>query len=131
MFIALYLTEKNEHQIRYYGYYSNKARGLRKKTQELEEKPEAETENSDTSAAKDTFSTRFKINWAMLIQLIYEIDPMLCPMCGGSMTVVKFIEKKDEIKEILKRCRLWEVAPARAPPNSLKIKSATNTRQKT
>ena len=131
MFIALHIPDKNEHQIRYYGYYSNKARGLRKKAREIKEKSEAETEDSDTAAAKGSFSTRFKINWAMLIQLIYEVDPMQCPMCGGSMTVVKFIEEKDEIEQILKSCTLWEEAPARAPPNSLKIKSQINTRQNT
>jgi hypothetical protein len=29
-----------------------------------------------------------------LIQKIYEVDPLLCPKCGGAMRVIAFIEEK-------------------------------------
>jgi len=36
-----------------------------------------------------------------LIQKIYEVDPLTCPKCQGSMRVIAFIEHEDVIKKIL------------------------------
>jgi len=36
-----------------------------------------------------------------LIQKIYEVDPLTCPKCQGSMRVIAFIEHEDIIKKIL------------------------------
>jgi hypothetical protein len=38
-----------------------------------------------------------------LIQKIYEVDPLTCPKCQGSMRVIVFIEHEDVIKNILQR----------------------------
>jgi hypothetical protein len=51
----------------------------------------------------------FRKNWARLIQKIYEVDPLLCSRCQGSMRVIAFIEDEDVIKKILKHLGLWEV----------------------
>ena len=63
----------------------------------------------------------FRKNWARLIQKIYEVDPLCCPRCQGSMQVIAFIEDEDVVKKILRHLGLWEVkrkpAPrANAPP---------------
>jgi hypothetical protein len=29
--------------------------------------------------------------WAAMIRKVYEVDPMLCPKCGGSMKVIAFL----------------------------------------
>jgi len=60
-------------------------------------------------------------NWARLIQKIYEVDPLTCPKCQGSMRVIAFIENEDVIRKILKHLGLWEVKRkprprANAPP---------------
>ena len=30
--------------------------------------------------------------WAVLIQRVYQADPLLCPKCGGTMKVIAFVE---------------------------------------
>jgi len=53
---------------------------------------------------------------AMLTKRVYEIDPLVCPQCGGQMSVIGFIEppQADVIEKILRRCGLWHCS--RAPP---------------
>jgi hypothetical protein len=50
-----------------------------------------------------------------LIQKIYEVDPLTCPKCQGSMRVIAFIEDTDFIKKILKHLGLWEVKRKLSP----------------
>ena len=52
----------------------------------------------------------------MLIKRVYEIDPLACPNCGGTMKVVAFLEppQADVIEKILRHCGLWHAT--RAPP---------------
>jgi len=38
-------------------------------------------------------SKEFRQNWARLIQRVYEVDPLLCPKCQGTMKIISFIEK--------------------------------------
>ena len=57
--------------VRYYGYYSNKSRGMRKKAG-IDDQVPALVESAVSSTA-------FRKNWARLIQKIYQIDPLLCP----------------------------------------------------
>eukprot|EP01041_Mallomonas_annulata_P020489 gene20489-40277_t len=51
--------------------------------------------------------------WAVLIARIYEVFPLLCPMCGGQMRLIAFIT---EGPVILNRCRRavrpvgWQIA---------------------
>ena len=54
----------------------------------------------------------------MLIQRVYEVDPLCCPECGGQMQVVSFIEppQPDVIEAILTHCGLCQSRSARAPP---------------
>ncbi|MFO7972971.1 MAG: hypothetical protein R6U40_14655, partial [Desulfobacterales bacterium] len=42
----------------------------------------------------------FRKNWARLIQKIYEVDPLKCPNCQGSMRLIAFIEDENVIKKI-------------------------------
>ena len=109
-----HIPAKGSHLIRYYGWYSNKSRGMRKKT---EVKPSAEpTSEENASAAAPARSSQ---TWAMLIKRIYQVDPLCCPECGGEMKVVAFIEppQGDVIEDILKHCGLWQASSARAPPD--------------
>jgi hypothetical protein len=58
------------------------------------------------------------MTWAALIKCVYEVDPLKCPNCGGTMKVVSFIERhqSDVIEKILRHCGMWKEAPPRAPP---------------
>jgi hypothetical protein len=53
-----------------------------------------------------------------LIQKVYEVDPLTCPDCGGTMKVIAFIDppQEDVIEKILKHCGLWDEPSERAPP---------------
>jgi hypothetical protein len=78
---------------------------------------------SDASAADDlgfeplddgeevTVNAR-KRAWARLLAKVYEIDPMVCPKCGGEMKVIAVIQDPMEIRDILAHL----VKTGRAPP---------------
>ncbi len=89
-----HVPNKGEQMARYYGYYSNVARGKRKKA-DADDKIPCILEPELTDKA-------FRQNWARLIQKIYEVDPLICPKCSGAMRVIAFIEGLDVIKKILK-----------------------------
>jgi hypothetical protein len=93
--------------VRYYGHYFNVARGKRKKADKDELIPSIlEAEGS---------SKEFRKNWARLIQKIYEVDPLTCPKCSGTMKVISLIEDEEVIQKILKHLGLWEVEPRPTP----------------
>jgi len=48
-------------------------------------------------------------NWARLIQKIYEVDPLVCPKCKGTMRIISFIEDEKVIRDILTNLGLWLV----------------------
>ena len=82
-----HVPNKGEQMVRYYGYYSNVARGKRKMQEKDEDIPSI-LESDDSS--KDR-----RKNWARLIQKIYEVDPLTCPKCSGEMKVISVIEDED------------------------------------
>ena len=51
----------------------------------------------------DLSSKESRQNWARLIQKIYEVDPLICPKCKGSMKIISFIEELDVIEKILRQ----------------------------
>jgi len=113
-----HIPAKGSHLIRYYGWYSNKSRGMRKKAAEAAGSAEDVEDSSATVGAEEASSSRSRQSWAMLIKRVYEVDPLSCPECGGQMEVVAFIEppQADVIERILRHCRLWRSSAARAPP---------------
>lgn len=50
-----------------------------------------------------------------MIQKVYQVDPLLCPKCNGTMKIVSFVEEKDIIKKILTHLNLWNTGN-HAPP---------------
>ena len=49
----------------------------------------------------DASSEEFRKNWARLIQKIYNVDPLLCPKCFGSMRIIAFIDVSEIVKKIM------------------------------
>ena len=64
----------------------------------------------------------------MLIKRVYEIDPMVCPYCGGEMNVVAFIPPPQRvvIEKILQHFGLMQAASPRPPPE---VASSAHNRQ--
>ncbi len=50
----------------------------------------------------------YKKKWAQLIQKVFEIDPLTCPVCGGTMKLISIIHERDIIRKILEHLNLWE-----------------------
>ena len=108
-----HIPPKGAHLVRYYGWYSNKSRGLRKKAAEV-----ASLESGAVGEGISSAARRPSPAWAMLIKRVYEVDPLACPKCGGTMKVVAFIEppQQEVIEKILRHCGLWRASSPRPPP---------------
>lgn len=80
-----HIPDKYEHRVRYYGYYSNRSRGARRLI-----------ENGDNAAGsiridEPSANTRRNANWVRLIQKVYEVDPLECSRCGGTLRIIALI----------------------------------------
>ena len=104
-----HIPNRGEQMVRYYGYYSNVARGKRKKDASDDLVPCILEPVENNKALRK--------NWARLIQKIYEVDPLVCPKCKGSMRIISFIEDAQVIREILMHLGIWLVR-SRPPPKS-------------
>jgi len=96
-----HIPNKGEQMVRYYGFYSNVSRGDRKKEGSDDTVPCILEPKGDEKA--------FRRNWARLIQKIYEIDPLICPQCKGSMRIISAIDNRHVIRAILEHLGLWTV----------------------
>ncbi len=96
--------------MRYFGFYSSKARGLRAKANR---RPDDVVQIADDHPPRRLARRR----WAALIKRIWQVDPLVCPRCTTRMKIVSFIQptQRDIIEKILKHCGLAE-QPSRAPP---------------
>ena len=122
--VTQHLPNPGEHLVRYYGWYSNKSRGLRAKQARQAQDQGAGSAQSPSGRSADTPGLRRRrMRWAELIRRVYEVDPLLCPKCGGTMKVIAFIERRDQaatVEKILRHCGLWtDPPPCRAPPSIL------------
>jgi hypothetical protein len=58
--------------------------------------------------------------WAVLIARIYEVFPLLCPLCGGQMRLIASITEGAQIRKILDHIGVNSqpphISPARGPP---------------
>ena len=98
---------------RFYGLYSPVIRGaLTAKKQQI---PHSHTDpiHTDPIDPFESNNSRSTASWAKCIKLVYEINPMECPICKGQMKIIAFILDQREIPKILKAAGLPSY---RAPP---------------
>jgi len=69
--LVTHIPNRGEQMVRYYGYYSNRARGDRKKKGKDDEVP--------ALMESEISSKQLRRSWAQLIRKIYNADPLLCP----------------------------------------------------
>jgi len=106
--VCLHIPAPYESLIRYYGFYSNAARGKRKRfglETVSKDSIDIEIDFVDDSPSKKAC----RKSWAQLIYQIYEVDPLLCPKCGSRMKFIAFVQDYVEIKKILKHLNHWPV----------------------
>ena len=111
--LTAFIPGKGQQIVRYYGYYSNKARGQRRRQSEAAVIAGA---TSSPDAGRDDDFRRFcRRAWARLIRKVYLIDPMTRPKCGGRLRLLSFIDNPCVIEKILRHLELWDF-PERSPP---------------
>jgi len=89
--LVSHIPDRGGQTVRYLGYYSNATRGRLKK----------EENQPQFHIIEDESPRSLNRSWARLIQKIYEVDPLICPKCGGDMKVIAFIEDYRIVKKIL------------------------------
>ncbi|MCL5773321.1 MAG: transposase zinc-binding domain-containing protein [Firmicutes bacterium] len=109
-FLALatsHIPNKGEHRIIYYGHWSKKSRGIKKKEEACK---------SDSSKFEPSSSSKeCRLRWAHFIKKIWNKDPLICPRCSQKMQIAGFIHDPQVIRKILVHLKLWKV-PCRPPP---------------
>ncbi len=108
-----HVPNRGEQMVQYYGWYSNVTRGKQQKG--------TEDDTSPYIVESDRSPAAYRKSWARLIQKIYEVNPLTCPKCRGTMRIISTIEDQEVIKTILRHLGLWLIrsrppAKAHAPP---------------
>jgi len=71
-------------------------------------------------AAEPTHRRAARYAWALLLARIYEVFPLVCPLCGAEMRIIAFITDGPTVRDILvhrgEPITPPTVAPARGPP---------------
>ena len=114
--ITQHIPEKSFQMVRYYGWYSNKSRGLREKQGNLTPDAQPIDEAIEIIAVSEYKPRRIPSKQRRdCIKKIYEADPLRCPMCGGEMKIIDFITDQQVIRQILKHLGVWTPTPSRDP----------------
>ncbi|MDZ7832973.1 MAG: hypothetical protein U5L07_14595 [Desulfobacterales bacterium] len=99
--LTTHIPNRGEQMCQYYGYYSNKSRGMRKKSGADDALP--------TLMEPVLTSCDIRKSYFRLIQKVYHVDPLKCPKCQGTMKTIAFIEESDTIRKILVHLDLWDI----------------------
>ncbi len=54
-----------------------------------------------------------------MIRKVYEVDPLICPTCGGQMRVIAFITDYSVVDKIINHLKLTFLAERPPPPRVL------------
>jgi hypothetical protein len=114
--LVAHIPDKGQVMQRYYGYYANRTRGERRKAEAAAAKrtvdgtwpsdaPELPEGGVSIVEPEDFSRGGAKRRWAELIRLVYEVDPLQCPRCGGEMRVIALIQEPAVIDKILRHLR--------------------------
>ena len=105
--ITSHIPNKGSQNVHYYGVYSNKSRGLRKKEQEAGNKILI----ADSIPLRKTCSK----SWDALIKKIYDVAPLTWPRCSHQMRIISIIDSPQIVEKILIHLDLWQ-PQAHGPP---------------
>jgi hypothetical protein len=105
--VTSHIPDKGQVMIRYYGLYANAHRGKINKAGVSPSYPLIIEEEKKGVSSK---------GWAEMIRKVYEADPLLCPACGGQMSIIAFIEDHKVIDKIIDHLKLSFMAERPPPP---------------
>ena len=93
--------------VRYYGWYSNRARGERAKQKASQEEDAPRTPTVEIIDVSRHQPRRIPDKkWRDLIKKVWECDPLTC-VCGAQMRIVSLIDDVEVIERILRHLGLW------------------------
>ena len=101
--VVSHIPNKGQVLQRYYGWYANRTRGIRRRAGVPEPAPAvaaAVAEDAVPLALQDA-----RRRWAELLRRLFAVDPLRCPRCGDAMRVVAFITQPHVIDRILTHLR--------------------------
>ena len=104
--VTSHIPDKGQVMVRYYGLYANAHRGKVKK---------ASLSPSALRLIEEDLKRIPSKGWAEMIRKVYEVDPMVCPKCGGRMKVVAFITEVAVADRIIDHLKLTFVAAKPSP----------------
>jgi len=56
--------------------------------------------------------------WAEMIRKVFEVDPLVCPQCGGTMKIIAFLTDYAVVDRIIDHLKLTFVAERPPPPRA-------------
>jgi len=104
--VTSHIPDKGQVTVRYFGLYANAHRGKVMKASR-EAFPLPTVEDLRPIPAK---------GWAEMIRKVYEVDPLVCPQCGGQMKVISFFTDYAVVDRIIGHLKLTFVADKPPPP---------------
>jgi hypothetical protein len=105
--VTSHIPDKGQITVRY-GLYANAHRGMVKK---------ASLAVSYLPMVEDKLRPLPSKGWAEMVRKVYEVDPMVCPQCGGSMKVIAFLTDYAVVDRIINHLKLTFVAERPPPPH--------------
>jgi hypothetical protein len=108
--VTSHIPDKGQVMVRYYGLYANAHRGKVRKADRVPVLLGMVEEEPRPAPSK---------GWAEMIRKIYEVDPMICPRCGGRMRVVAFLTEHAVVDQIIRHLELTFVAEKPPPACAL------------
>ena len=104
--VTSHIPDKGQVMVRYYGLYANAHRG---KVRKMSLVPVA------LRMIEEALPSIPSKGWAEMIRKVYEVDPIICPRCGGRMKVVAFLTEPAVVDRIIRHLGLTFVAE-KPPP---------------
>jgi len=105
--VTSHIPDKGQVTVRYFGLYANAHRGKVKKTS---------LGPLALRMAEDKLRPVPAKGWAEMIRKVYEVNPLLCPHCGGQMKVIAFLTDYAVVDRIIQHLKLTFVAERPPPP---------------
>ncbi len=119
--VSAHIPDAHEKTTLFYGWYSNRTRGYRKRHGLL-----GEVRTVEPAPDKDARGPlEMRRSWARLIRKVYEVDPLLCARCGGTMKIIAVIERPTIVRQIRSAELATKPRPPGPPHRSAQPPSAT------
>ncbi len=108
--ITQHIPDKGAQMVRYYGWYSNKLRGVRQRGLP----PELVIRRPGVAPPPPVKLPSKR--WRDLILRVWHVDPLRCPVCQNPMRVIAVIDDPRVVEKILRHLGAWHDPSPRPPP---------------